>query len=133
VVRLPEGLSAEPGKVTLWPQQVEVATSIGDDTVERVTWLKAVRSGFTFLIACAIARHVRDDAAPIIVLMPTEADARGIVVDDIEPLFASSPELIGLLPEPSRDERGRSTLRPCPARGHRLPRYRRWPQGAPPC
>ncbi len=34
VVRLPEGVSAEPGKVTLWPPQVEVATSIGDDTIE---------------------------------------------------------------------------------------------------
>ena len=110
VVRLPEGLSAEPGKVELWPVQVEVAKSIGDDAVERVTWLKSVRSGFTFLVACAVARHVLDDAAPIIVLMPTEADARGIMVDDIEPLFASSPELHGLLPEPARDERGRSTL-----------------------
>ena len=110
VVRLPEGLSAEPGRVELWPVQIEVAKSIGDDAVERVTWLKSVRSGYTFLIACAVARHVLDDAAPIIVLMPTEADARGVVVDDLEPLFASSPALEGLLPEPARDERGRSTL-----------------------
>jgi phage terminase large subunit GpA-like protein len=109
-VCLPEGLRAEPGKVTLWPPQVEIANSIGDPEVERVTWLKSVRSGFTFLVACAVARHVLDDAAPIIVLMPTEADARGMMVDDIEPLFSSSPDLIGLLPEPSRDERGRSTL-----------------------
>jgi phage terminase large subunit GpA-like protein len=109
-VRVPEGLSAEPGKVTLWPPQVEIANSIGDAAVERVTVLKAVRSGFTFLLACAVARHVRDDAAPIIVLMPTENDARGIMVDDLEPLFASSPDLSGLLPEPARDERGRSTL-----------------------
>jgi phage terminase large subunit GpA-like protein len=56
-VRLPEGLSAEPGKVTLHPWQVEVANSIGDPEVERVSWLKAVRSGFTFLLACAVARH----------------------------------------------------------------------------
>ncbi len=110
VVRLPEGLSAEPGPVTLWPHQVAIAESIGDPEVERVSWQKSVRSGFTFLIACATARHVRDDPAPIIVLMPTEADARGIVVDDIEPIFELSPDLAGLLPEPSRDERGRSTL-----------------------
>jgi len=110
IVRLPEGLAAEPGKVTLWPPQIAIAESIGDPEVERVTVLKAVRSGYTFLLACAVARHVLDDAAPIIVLMPTEADARGIMVDDLEPLFASSPDLVNLLPEPARDERGRSTL-----------------------
>jgi phage terminase large subunit GpA-like protein len=96
-VRLPAGLSAEPGKVTLWPPQVEIANSIGDPDVERVTWLQAVRSGFIFLIACAIARHVHDDAAPIIVLLPTDADARGIVVDDIEPLSDASPSTRGIL------------------------------------
>jgi phage terminase large subunit GpA-like protein len=110
-VRLPEGLAAEPGPVTLWPHQRAVADSIGDPTAERVTWLKPVRSGFTFLIACAVARHVRDAPAPVIVLMPTADDARGIMVDDIEEsIFASSPSLRGLLPEPSRDAKGRSTL-----------------------
>lgn len=109
VVRLPEGLSAEPGKVTLHPWQVEIADSIGDAEVEKISWLKSVRSGFTVLLACAVARHVLDDAAPVIVLMPTADDARGIMVDDVEPLFEAS-SLKGLLPEPSRDERGRSTL-----------------------
>jgi len=74
VVRLPEGV-AQPGKVKLWPPQVEVAASIGDPEIERVTWLKAVRSGYTFLVACAIARNVLDDPCHAIVLMPTEADA----------------------------------------------------------
>lgn len=73
-VRLPEG-SAEPGPVRLWSPQGGIADSIGDPDVERVTWPKAVRSGFTFLLACAVARHVCDDAAPIM-LMPTENDAR---------------------------------------------------------
>ena len=109
VVRLPEG-TAEPGPVKLWPPQIEIATSIGDQSVERVTWLKSVRSGYTFLVACAVARHVLDDPCHAIVLMPTENDARGIVVDDIEPLFDASPDLRGLLPEPARDQKGRATL-----------------------
>jgi chaperonin GroES len=54
-IRLPEGM-AQPGPVKLWPPQVEIATSIGDPDVERVTWLKAVRSGYTLLIACTIAQ-----------------------------------------------------------------------------
>ena len=109
VIRLPEG-TAQPGPVKLWPPQFEIARSIGDPNVERVSVLKAVRSGYTFLVASAVARHVLDDPCHAIVLMPTEADARGVIVDDIEPLFASSPSLAGLLPEPARDERGRSTL-----------------------
>lgn len=109
VIRLPEG-TANPGPVKLWPGQVEIATSIGDVDVERVTWLKAVRSGYTFLVARAVARHILDDPCHAIVLMPTENDARGITVDEIEPLFQASPDLRGLLPEPSRDEKGRSTL-----------------------
>ena len=36
-VRLPEGLSAEPGLVKLWPPQRATADSIGDPEVERVT------------------------------------------------------------------------------------------------
>lgn len=105
VIRLPEG-TAQPGPVKLWPPQFEIARSIGDPNVERVSVLKAVRSGYTFLVASAVARHVLDDPCHAIVLMPTEADARGVIVDDIEPLFASSPSLAGLLPEPARDERG---------------------------
>ena len=109
VVRLPEG-NADPGPVKLWSAQVEIATSIGDPGVERVSWLKAVRSGYTFLVACAIARHIKDDPCHAIVLMPTENDCRGIVVDDIEPLVEASPDLRGLLPEPARDQKGRATL-----------------------
>jgi phage terminase large subunit GpA-like protein len=52
-VRLPEG-NAEPGPVKLWPPQREIAEAIGDPEIERVSLLKSVRSGFTFLLAAAI-------------------------------------------------------------------------------
>ncbi len=110
VVRLPQGLAAEPGPVTLWPYQRAIADSIGDPNVERVTFLKSVRSGYTFLISAAVARLVLDDPCPIIGLMPTLSDTRDYIVSDLEPTFSATPELRGLLAEPQRHGEDRSTL-----------------------
>ena len=73
-IELPQGLSAEPGPVKLWPWQREIADAITDPTIERVTLVKPVRVGFTSLLTSAIAYHVVKEPAPILVLMPTEAD-----------------------------------------------------------
>jgi phage terminase large subunit GpA-like protein len=44
-IRLPEGVSALPGAVRLWPYQREIADAIGDPEIERVTLVKPVRVG----------------------------------------------------------------------------------------
>jgi Phage terminase large subunit (GpA) len=44
---LPEGVSALPGHVRLWPYQREIADAISDPLIERVTLVKGVRLGFT--------------------------------------------------------------------------------------
>ena len=36
-IRLPEGVSALPGAVRLWPYQREIADAISDPLIERVT------------------------------------------------------------------------------------------------
>jgi len=71
-VRLPEGVSALPGPLRLWPYQREIGDAITDPTIERVTLVKPVRVGFTTLLAGAVASFVANDPAPILVLMPTE-------------------------------------------------------------
>ncbi|MDQ0315516.1 phage terminase large subunit family protein [Amorphus orientalis] len=96
-IRLPEGVSALPGKVRLYPYQTEIADVIGDPTIERVTLVKAVRVGFTTLLTSAIGAYVANDPAPIIALLPTEDDARDYVVSDVEPVFSASPAIAGLL------------------------------------
>jgi phage terminase large subunit GpA-like protein len=92
-IRLPEGLSAVPGELRLWPWQREIADSISNPLIERVSITKSARVGFTTLLTGAIASFVANDPAPILVLLPTEADARDYVVSDIEPVFAASPAL----------------------------------------
>lgn len=108
-VVLPDGTSATPGRVRLWPYQREIANSIGDATLERVTLVKSARLGFTLLLSSALAHFASNDPAPVLVLQPTESDARDFVVSDVEPLFAASPALAGLL-ESDAEEAGRNTL-----------------------
>ncbi|MEF2559080.1 phage terminase large subunit family protein [Aurantimonas sp. C2-5-R2] len=108
-MRLPEGVSALPGRVTLWPYQREIADAISDPELERVTLVKPVRVGFTTLLTGALASYVANEPSPILALLPTEADARDYVVSDLEPIFDATPALRGLLSAES-DETGRNTL-----------------------
>lgn len=108
-MRLPEGVSALPGRVTLWPYQRGIAKAISDPLVERVTLVKPVRVGFTTLLTGALASYVANEPSPILALLPTEADARDYVVSDLEPIFDATPSLRGLI-SADADEGGRSTL-----------------------
>lgn len=108
-VHLPEGVSAQPGAVRLWPFQREIADAIGDPLIERVTLVKPVRVGFTTLLTSAVASFVANDPAPILCLLPAEADCRDYMVSDVEPIFAASPAVAAVLSD-ERDEAGRNTL-----------------------
>jgi len=97
-IRLPEGTSALPGALRLWPYQRAIADAISDPLIERVTLVKpVVRVGFTTLLTGAVGSFVANEPAPILALLPTEADARDYVVSDVEPIFAATPALRGTL------------------------------------
>jgi phage terminase large subunit GpA-like protein len=106
---LPEGTSAMPGRVKLYPFQRAIADAISDPTIERVTLVKCVRIGFTTLLTSAIGSFVVNEPSPILVLLPTESDARDYCVSDVEPIFAASPALRGVL-EDDTVEGERNTL-----------------------
>jgi phage terminase large subunit GpA-like protein len=109
-IHLPAGVSATPGPMRLIPYPRAICDSIGDPAVERVTVLKSVRIGYTSLLMAAIGAYAANEPAPILLLMPTEADARDIVVSDIEPLFDASPTLKGILAGELSTGQDRSTL-----------------------
>lgn len=109
-VRLPEGSGALPGPIRLHPYQREIADAIGDPDIERVTLLKAVRVGFTTLLTSAIGSFAINDPAPVLVLLPTDDDARRFVVDDVEPIFEASPALADVLSD-DQEHGGRNTVR----------------------
>ena len=108
-IRLPDGVTALPGAVRLWPWQRGIADAIGDPEIERVTLVKSVRVGFTTLLTGCIAAHVVNDPAPVLCVQPTESDCRDFVVSDLEPTFAASPTLRNTLDADTEDG-GRNTL-----------------------
>ena len=89
-VQLPDGVTAQPGPVKLWPFQRKIADAMGDPMIERVTLVKPVRVGFTTLLTSALASFVANDPAPILYLLPTESDCRDYVVSDVEPIFGAT-------------------------------------------
>ncbi|MFT4277370.1 MAG: phage terminase large subunit family protein [Rhodopseudomonas sp.] len=108
-IYLPDGVSSLPGLVQLWPFQRDIADAIGDPAIERVTLVKPVRVGFTTLLTGSLGAFVANDPAPILALLPTEADARDYMVSEIEPIFSASPVLNGVIGE-AKDESGRNTI-----------------------
>lgn len=108
-IRLPEGVAALPGRVSLYPYQVEIADAISDPAIERVTVVKPVRVGFTTLLTGAIGSFIANEPAPILAVLPTDDDCRDYLVSDIEPIFSATPVLAKALTGESR-EANRDTM-----------------------
>jgi phage terminase large subunit GpA-like protein len=108
-LRLPQGVSSMPGKVKLWPHQIGIADAISDPRIVRVSVIKSARIGYTSLLTGALGSFVANDPSSILVLLPTEDDARDYVVSDVEPIFANSPLLAGTLADDT-EEGERNTL-----------------------
>jgi phage terminase large subunit GpA-like protein len=106
-VFLPSSIAAQPGRMRLWPHQRQIADSIGDPAVERVSVLKSVRVGYTQLLSAAIGHFAVNDPSPILVVVPAEQDARDLMTGNIEPTFSESPLLRAAL---KADDGGRDTL-----------------------
>lgn len=114
--RLP-ALSALPGRFHPWKPQRQILDAIGDPEIEFVTVVKGTRVGFTTLICAAIGADMVNDPCSVILLMPTDDDARGIVVDEIDPAFEDVPALAGLMPRGRYDGRNTLTQRHLPGGG----------------
>lgn len=106
--RLPAETSAISGRYRPWKFQRIMLDLIGDPMIEQVSIPKGTRLGYTKCLVAAIAADAANDPCPIIVLTPTDDDARGMVVDEIDPAFRETPALQGLMKVGRFD--GRNTL-----------------------
>jgi len=91
--RLSATSSAAPGRFRPWKFQRGILDAIGDPLYERVSVIKSARTGYTVSLVATIGAIAVNDPSPIILLMPTDDDARGIAVDEIDPAFRESPAL----------------------------------------
>lgn len=106
--RLPADTSAVSGRYRPWRFQQIMLDLIGDPLVERVTIPKGARIGYTKTLIASIAADAANDPCPIILLVPTDDDARGMAVDEIDPAFRETPALQGIMKVGRYD--GRNTL-----------------------
>ncbi|KFL31729.1 hypothetical protein JP75_06575 [Devosia riboflavina] len=102
------GNSAAPGKFRPWKPQRGLLDAMGDPLLPRVDVIKATRTGYTTCLVAAIGADAVNDPSPIMLLMPTDDDARGIMVDEVDPAFRDTPALKGLMKQGRMD--GRNTL-----------------------
>jgi phage terminase large subunit GpA-like protein len=106
--RLPAESSAETGEFTPWKFQRGILDAMGDPLLSRVSIIKSARTGFTKSFVAAIGAFAVNDPCPIILVVPTDDDARGYAVDEIDPCFRESPALRDVMKIGRFD--GRNTL-----------------------
>ena len=72
----------------------EIAAAMTDPAVEKITVQKSARIGFSTLLSSLIAYHFTEKPAPVLLVLPAEADAPNAVVA-LEEIFDCSPALRG--------------------------------------
>ena len=109
--RLPERSSAQPGRFKLWRYQRDWLDVIGDDVTQRITLEKSARIGFTKCLMACIGGFAANKPCSLILLVPTDSDTKRYATDEIEPSFAETPALRGLLGRGRIDGRNTMTMK----------------------
>lgn len=112
--KLPERGSATPGPFRCWPPQREIMDTMGDPNYEWVTVMKSARVGYTKGLMAAMGNMAANSPCAAILLVPTEDDARGMAVDELDPCFQDTPVLAGLIQTGRLDGRNTLTMRSYP-------------------
>lgn len=79
--------AAESGRWRTLSYQKGVMDAITDPAVERVTWMKSARIGYTKIINAAIGYFIHQDPCPILLVQPTVEDAKGYSKEEISPML----------------------------------------------
>lgn len=85
--------AAEPGRWHTLPYQRAWMDAISDPHVEQVSIIKSARVGFTKCLNAAIGYHVAHDPCAILLIQPTEDDAKGYAKEEIEPMIRDCPAI----------------------------------------
>lgn len=105
---LPAG-DANAGRWRTIPYQRGPMDAITDPSIERVTWMKSSRVGYTRALLCAMGYFIEHDPCPILVVQPALDDAIKHSKEDVAPMLRDVPILRGLVAEPKAKD-GHNTL-----------------------
>lgn len=89
--------SAEQGGWKCLPYQVEILDAMGDDNIPRVTMKKSARTGYTKMLLIVIAMNIKVLQRSIMVVQPTDGDARDFSKDEVSPMIRDVKCLKGLV------------------------------------
>jgi len=103
--------SAEPGKWHTIPYQRGMLDAITDEDVERATYMKSARVGYTKIIDHAIGYYIHHDPSPILCVQPTLDDARDYSKTEIAPMLRDTPVLRGLVADPRAKDSDNTILK----------------------
>lgn len=95
--RIPKGVGAERGKVTLYGYQRGLLDAMCDQTIPLITVMKAARVGFTRCAALAIGYHLHQDPTLCAVAQPVKEDAEEFGGREIGPMLQQTPVLASML------------------------------------
>jgi len=89
--------SASPGKWHTLPYQIEPINAMTDEITTQVSWWKSARVGYTKCINIAVAYHIHQNPASILLAQPTEGEAFGYAEDEIEPMIRDNDVIYNLI------------------------------------
>ena len=92
--------SAVPGRWSCLPYQTEIMRSMTDKTVEKVSFLKSARVGYTKMLNQLVGYHIHQAPANIMFVLPTLVDAEQHSITEISPLLRDTPCLRGIVRDP---------------------------------
>jgi phage terminase large subunit GpA-like protein len=102
--------AANPGQWRTRPYQREILDAIVDPAVERVTWMKSARIGYTSCIGVAIAHFMAEDPCAIMVVQPTVGNGKKYSREMIAPMLRDVPILAGLVRDSTVKAKGNTIL-----------------------
>ena len=107
----PESSAQQLSKWKTLPYQKGIMDAMVDPDVERVTWMKSARIGYTKTLNNLIGYVIQNDPSNILVVQPTIEDAQGYSKDEIMPMFRDTPILSDLLPNTKTRDSDQTILR----------------------
>jgi phage terminase large subunit GpA-like protein len=107
----PESSAQQLSKWKTLPYQKGIMDAMVDPDVERVTWMKSARIGYTKTLNNLIGYIIQNDPSNILVVQPTIEDAQGYSKDEIMPMFRDTPILSELVPNSKTRDTDQTILR----------------------
>lgn len=99
--------SASPGKWKTLPYQIEPINCMTDEITTQVTWKKSARVGYTKCINVAVAYHIHQNPASILLAQPTDGEALGYAEDEIEPMIRDNDVITNLIGKTTKKGRNK--------------------------